>query len=121
MNLLDVIKYIEEIATEILISEYTDEKSYVEIDQLNYSFIEENTASYNLVARAGAKERHVSFETSALAGLPMDLTLFETKEAFTLAVLLANLCIQALDEAEDYDEEEKSRYILDTTDKKILC
>lgn len=115
MKSLDIIKKIENQVSDILQSEYHEETAYFSIDAISLVCIDENSLAYTVSARAGieTKKLQKAFDIPLIAGLPEDIFSFTSKDIFAYAILVANLVLEILDEAE-------SDIFVKTTDK-IVC
>jgi hypothetical protein len=116
MELKKLVNYITTIATSNLVRVYNYEQAYLAIDDIIYSFLEDDKLFYNLKISFETSEKNGTCLVPALVGLPEDLSKFSEQDAFALAIFLTNLVIEmTTDSCEDYEEdnnstEENSKY-----------
>lgn len=97
MELKKLVDYIETTVTNNLITEYNDEKAYLVIDDIVYSFIDVDSVVYTLKVRYWVNEKEGTYLVPTLVGLPEELTKFSKQDAFALAILMTNLTVEIVD------------------------
>ena len=113
MELKKLVDYVETVVTNNLITEYNDEKAYLVIDDIVYSFLDVDSIFYTLKIRFEVNGKNGTYLVPALVGLPEDLSKFSKQDAFALAVLITNLTVEIADgnsEENDDSTEEDSKY-----------
>lgn len=113
MELKKLVDYIETVVTNNLIAEYKDEKAYLVIDDIVYSFLDVDSIFYTLKIRFEVNGKNGTYLVPALVGLPEDLSKFSKQDAFALAILVTNLTVEIADgnsEENDDSTEEESKY-----------
>lgn len=114
MELKKLVIYVTTIATSNLVRVYNDKNAYLAIDDIIYSFLEDNNLFYTLKVRFETSEKNGTCLVPALVGLPEDLSKFSRQDAFALAILLTNLVIEmATDKGEEDNnsiEEDSTKY-----------
>ena len=113
MELKKLVDYVETVVTNNLIAEYKDEKAYLAIDDIVYSFLDVDSIFYTLKIRFEVNEKNGTYLVPALVGLPEDLSKFSKQDAFALAILITNLTVEIADgnsEENDDSTEEDSKY-----------
>lgn len=109
MELKQLVNYVTTIATSNLVRVYNDEQAYLAIDDIIYSFLEDNKLFYNIKVSFETSEKNGTCLVPALVGLPEDLSKFSEQDAFALAILLTNLVIEmATDNGDSYEEDDNS-------------
>ena len=113
MELKKLVDYVETVVTNNLIAEYKDEKAYLVIDDIVYSFLDVDSIFYTLKIRFEVNWKNGTYLVPALVGLPEDLSKFSKQDAFALAILVTNLTVEIADgnsEENDDSTEEESKY-----------
>ena len=113
MELKKLVDYVETVITNNLITEYNDEKAYLAIDDIVYSFLDVDSIFYTLKIRFEVNGKNGTYLVPALVGLPEDLSRFSKQDAFALAILITNLTVEVVDnnsEENDNSTEEDSKY-----------
>lgn len=113
MELKKLVDYVETVVTNNLIAEYKDEKAYLVIDDIVYSFLDVDSIFYTLKIRFEVNGKNGTYLVPALVGLPEDLSKFSKQDAFALAILVTNLTVEIADgnsEENDDSTEEESKY-----------
>lgn len=113
MELKKLVDYVETVVTNNLITEYKDEKAYLAIDDVVYSFLDVESIFYTLKIRFEVNGKNGTYLVPALVGLPEDLSKFSKQDAFALAILITNLTVEIADgnSEEDNDSiEDNSKY-----------
>jgi hypothetical protein len=113
MELKKLVDYIETTVTNNLILEYNDEKAYLAIDDIVYSFIDADSLFYTLRIRYSVNGKDGNYLFPAVVGLPEDLSKFSKQDAFALAILITNLTVEVVDgksEEDDNSIEEDIKY-----------
>ena len=113
MELKKLVDYVETVVTNNLIAEYKDEKAYLIIDDIVYSFLDVDSIFYTLKIRFEVNGKNGTYLVPALVGLPEDLSKFSKQDAFALAILVTNLTVEIADgnsEENDDSTEEDSKY-----------
>lgn len=106
MELKKLVNYITTIATSNLVKVYNYEQACLAIDDIIYSFLEDNKLFYSLKISFETSEKNGTCLVPALVGLPEDLSKFSEQEAFALAIYLTNLVIEmANGSCEEYEED----------------
>ena len=113
MELKKLVDYVETVVTNNLITEYKDEKAYLVIDDIVYSFLDADSIFYTLKIRFEVNGKNGTYLVPALVGLPEDLSKFSKQDAFALAILVTKLTVEIADgnsEENDDSTEEDSKY-----------
>lgn len=113
MELKKLVDYVETVVTNNLIAEYKDEKAYLVIDDIVYSFLDVDSIFYTLKIRFEVNGKNGTYLVPALVGLPEDLSKFSKQDTFALAILVTNLTVEIADgnsEENDDSTEEESKY-----------
>ena len=113
MEIKKLVDYVETVVTNNLITEYKDEKAYLAIDDIVYSFLDADSIFYTLKIRFEVNGKNGTYLVPALVGLPEDLSKFSKQDAFALAILITNLTVEVVDDnSEENDDsiEEDSKY-----------
>ena len=84
-----LIKYIENIATEALLSEYWADDTYILIDRININF--DIMTSYTVTIKCCAKSVISVFDIETVLGLPRNIFDFNNTEAYAFAIYVANI------------------------------
>lgn len=114
MELKKLTNYVNTLATNNLVRVYNDEKAYLAIDDIIYSFLEDNNMFYTIKVKFETSEKNGTCLVPALVGLPEDLSKFSDQDAFALAIILTNLVIEMAtdncEEENDSIEEDSTKY-----------
>lgn len=121
MNSTQLITYIEEIASNILQKEYRDSKAYIVIDNVIFSFLEDENPFYVVTVRYAIKGVQKACEIDPVAGLSKNFFELTEIEAFAFAVYIANLIIKITDLITTEEIEEFIYQMLNKKNSSNIC
>jgi hypothetical protein len=110
MKLEEIIELIETKSTKILQAEYNDDKAYLTVDEVAFSFID--GLYYTLLLNCGTSNRSVDFVVDSIVGLPTSFLDFNEQDVSTFTVVVVNIALKMLDYSNDEAiEEETNNYV----------
>jgi hypothetical protein len=99
MKLEEIIELIETKSTKILQAEYKDDKAYLTVDEVAFSFID--GLYYTLLLNCGTSNRSVDFVVDSIVGLPTSFLDFNEQDVSTFTVVVVNIALKMLEIDDD--------------------
>ena len=121
MKLNQLINYIEENASTILQREYNDSNAFVTIDDVNFSFLDDEIPFCVVGIRYSVNDTQKTFTVESLAGLPENFFDMNKTEAFAFVIFIVNLIIKISDNTESDEIEELLYGLTDKNNSSGIC
>lgn len=99
MKLEEIIELIESEGTKILQAEYNDDKAYLIVDEVTFSFID--GMYYTILFNCGHSNKNITFVVDSVAGLPTSFLNFNKQDTVTFTVVTANIALKMLDYSDE--------------------